>query len=131
MTDKKKNLAIKQEVSSNEETNQNTSNASTEAVNKLKTLEDHQKEFERLNGLFNRKNRFQRALNELSIYAKELKNEDSSNLESNEFKLVLGHGYNKEDLKISNREVISETILFLTAKIKSTIENIEFEILHS
>jgi len=129
MKKQKLDSANQQEVS-NETASEETANASTEAKT-TKTLEELQREFDRLSDLFNRKNRFQKALNDLAIYAKELKNEDSTNLESNEFKLVLGHGYSKEDLKLSNREVIAETVNYLRAKISATIEAIESQILNA
>lgn len=93
-----------------------------------KSLAEMQADFERLRNLFHRKSRFENAISKLKDYGKNLA-ESGEEIESEGFKLILGSGYNREDVKISNVVVISDCIKFLLARIETTIEGIEAEIL--
>lgn len=93
-----------------------------------KSLAEMQADFERLRNLFHRKSRFENAISKLKDYGKNLA-ESGEEIESEGFKLILGSGYNREDVKISNVVVISDCIKFLLARIETTIEGIEEDIL--
>lgn len=93
-----------------------------------KSLAEMQADFERLRNLFHRKARFENAITKLKDYGKSL-SESGEEIESEGFKLILGSGYNREDVKISNVVVIADCIKFLQARIESTIEGIEEDIL--
>jgi hypothetical protein len=95
-----------------------------------KTLVEMQADFERLKNLFNRKTRFENALVKLKDYSDSIK-KTGGDIESDDFKLILGSGYNREDIKISNKEVINECVKFLQARVASTVETIENEIVNS
>ncbi len=93
-----------------------------------KSLAEMQADFERLRNLFHRKARFENAITKLKDYGKNLA-ESGEEIESEGFKLILGSGYNREDVKISNVVVISDCIKFLLTRIETTIEGIEEDIL--
>jgi hypothetical protein len=95
-----------------------------------KSLAEMQADFERLKNLFNRKTRFENALVKLKDYSDSIK-KTGGDIESDDFKLILGSGYNREDIKISNKEVINECVKFLQARVASTVETIENEIVNS
>jgi hypothetical protein len=94
-----------------------------------KSLQELQKEFDRLHSLFYRKKRFERALEDLDNYAKRLADREGVDLEAKDFRIILGSGYSNEDFKISNALVISDTIAFLKARIADTIARIEEDII--
>jgi hypothetical protein len=94
-----------------------------------KTLADMQAEFDRLNRLFYRQRCFEGAKKRIKEYSESLATESQTELESKNFRLILGSGYNNEDLKITNREVITDTLNYLTARIETAIEGIMDEIL--
>lgn len=94
-----------------------------------KTLAEMQSEFDRLNRLFYRQKCFESAKKRIKEYSENLSNESQTELESKSFRLILGSGYNKEDLTITNREVINDALNYLTARIENTIEEIQTEIL--
>lgn len=123
--------AKEQEVATLEATTEelNPSNASTEAL-KAKSLEDLKKEFDRLNFLFNRKRKFENAMQKLELFEKDVWDEKDPEIESKEFRLIFASGnYNdKEAIRVSNVEVIKEAIEFLKNKIQLQIISIEKEI---
>lgn len=94
-----------------------------------KTLEQKKAEFDRLNRLFYRQRCFEGAIKKIAEYSENLAADTPNELESNSFRLILGSGYSNEDLKITNREVIADTLSYLSARIENTIEEIKTEIL--
>jgi hypothetical protein len=131
MKKQKLDSANQQEVVSTETANENTANASTEAVSK--SLDDYKKEFDRLNLLFSKKRRFENAMQRLLAFETEVNDEPTEEIESKEFKLVFASGtYNdKEAIKVTNIAVIKETITYMKAKIENQILFIEAEILQA
>lgn len=124
---KKNSSAIMQEVAQNEAKVVELQPATTEQSKK--SLQDFKKEFDRLNDLFNRKNRFESALQKLSDFSNGLKDDDPNSLDSSKFTLILDSGYRGEEIRISNRLVICEALSYLRSKIYATVEGIEAEIL--
>lgn len=105
------------------------SDVESKKPSQLKSLQELQKEFDRLHSLFYRKKRFERALEDLDNYAKRLADREGVDLEAKDFRIILGSGYSNEDFKISNALVISDTIAFLKARIADTIARIEEDII--
>lgn len=93
-----------------------------------KSLEEMQADFERLKALFFRKSRFENALVKLKDYGVRLA-ESGEDIESEGFRIILSSGYNREDVKVNSIAVIADCINFLMARIESTIEGIEADIL--
>jgi hypothetical protein len=94
-----------------------------------KNLAEMQADFERLRNLFFRKSRFESAIEKLKDFDKNLK-QTGEEIESEGFKLILSSGYSREDVKINNVVVISDCVKFMLARIESTIESIETDILN-
>lgn len=94
-----------------------------------KNLAEMQADFERLRNLFFRKSRFESAIEKLKDFDKNLK-QTGEEIESEGFKLILTSGYSREDVKINNVVVISDCVKFMLARIESTIESIETDILN-
>jgi hypothetical protein len=95
-----------------------------------KTIEQKKAEFDRLNRLFYRQRCFEGAIKRINEYGESLAADTPNELESKNFRLILGSGYSNEDLKITNREVIADTLSYLSARIENTIEEIQTEILN-
>lgn len=130
MAKKNFDVAEAQHVADNEaKTVEFTPNVSTETKEQPKTLDELKKQFDRLNTLFKNKQRFESALTSLNEFSANILNEDQSNWESAKYSLVLSCGYNREDIKISNKEVLIATISYLKSRIETTINTIEDDIL--
>lgn len=110
-------------------TQQGKAQAPTPPKKPLKTLEEKKAEFDRLNRLFYRQRCFEGAIKRINEYGESLAADTPNELESKSFRLILGSGYSNEDLKITNREVIADTLSYLSARIENTIEEIKAEIL--
>ena len=95
-----------------------------------KTIEQKKAEFDRLNRLFYRQRCFEGAIKRIKEYDENLAAESPNELESKSFRLILSNGYSNDDLKITNREVITDTLSYLSARIENTIEGIQTEILN-
>lgn len=94
----------------------------------ISTMAEKQKEFERLNQLFRRKASFENSREQLTAYFESLK-EKGEELESSEHRLTLGSGYNRDDFKITNLDVIRDCVKFVIARIEGNISGINAEIL--
>jgi hypothetical protein len=94
-----------------------------------KTLEQTKAEFDRLNRLFYRQRCFDNAVKKINDFAESLEADSPTELETKNFRLVLASGYNNEDVKVTNRDVIADTLNYLRARIENTIEEIQTEIL--
>lgn len=127
MTKKNSNLAIEQEkaeISASSEQIQATKE-------KSKSLEERRKEFDRLELLFSKKARFELALDKLANFESGLQSEDPANFESGKFTLELSNSYNREEIKVSNKEVLFDVVTYLKSRISSKISTIEAEIMQS
>jgi len=101
-----------------------TSESQNLDVEKIKnSFDDYQKEFLRLNELFNNKKIFENALSKLDAFQNELKDK-SIFLDDPLFSLSISKGYRNEEVKITNVLVISEAVEFLQSKIKTKIDDI-------
>jgi len=95
-----------------------------------KSLAEMQADFERLKNLFFRKSRFENALERLKDFGKNI-SQSKEDIENDGFKLVLSSNLNRDEVRINNVVVISDCIKFLSARIESTVEGIEADILNS
>ena len=130
MAKKNFDVAEAQHLANNEaKTVEFTPNVSTETKEQPKTLDELKKQFDRLNTLFKNKQRFESALTSLNEFSTNILNEDQSNWESAKYSLILSSGYNREEIKISNKEVLIATISYLKSRIETTINTIEDDIL--
>ena len=86
-----------------------------------KSLAEMQADFERLKNLFYKKTRFENAIVRLKDYSENLK-KSGDEIEDDNFRLVLGGGYNREDAKITNKAVIAECVNFLIARSSAALD---------
>lgn len=93
-----------------------------------KSLAEMQADFERLKNLFYKKTRFENAIVRLKDYSENLK-KSGDEIEDDNFRLILGGGYNREDAKITNKAVIAECVNFLVARSTAALDNIEQDII--
>lgn len=108
----------------------NTKSVGKEEKPAVNLMAEKQKEFEKLNLLFKRKQSFETSKEQLAAYFESLK-EKGEELENSEHRLSLGNGYNRDDFRITNPVVIKDCVAFLVARIEGNISAIDAEIMKS